>query len=33
MTISFPDPDWGYIAKDDGSDYSFDKMFREDLSK
>ncbi len=33
MVISFPDPDWGYIAKDDGSDYSFDKMFREDLSK
>ena len=33
MVISFPDPNWGYIAKDDGSDYSFDKMFREDLSK
>lgn len=33
MDITFPDPDWGFIAKDNMSEYSFDKMFREDLSK
>ena len=33
MVISFPDPDRGYVVKDSGLDYSFDKMFREDLSK